>query len=145
MSNVKTPIDSFEVRDLEDNSTIQVHVESCTEVGNAGKPGIRDQELLKSAVMQAEQGLASGYLHAFPFEMAAAYGFHLAKNHPFIDGNKRVAWSVLRVFLFQNGYVIRRPNAEQAQAMVDVAAGRLEKSALARWIERNAVKVQEKS
>lgn len=41
MSNVKTPIDSFEVRDLEDNSTINVHVESCTEVGNAGKPGIQ--------------------------------------------------------------------------------------------------------
>lgn len=41
MSNVKTPIDSFEVRDLEDNSTIKVHVESCTEVGNAGKPGIQ--------------------------------------------------------------------------------------------------------
>jgi hypothetical protein len=41
MANVKTPVDSFEVRDLEDNSTISVHVEACTEVGNAGKPGVQ--------------------------------------------------------------------------------------------------------
>lgn len=41
MSNIKTPVDSFEVRDLEDNSVLSVHVESCTEVGNAGKPGLQ--------------------------------------------------------------------------------------------------------
>jgi hypothetical protein len=41
MGNVKTPLDSFEVRDLEDNSTLSVHVEACTEVGNAGKPGVQ--------------------------------------------------------------------------------------------------------
>lgn len=108
-----------------------------------GKTGIRDRDLLESAVRQAEQGLASGYVHAFPFEMAAAYGFHLAKNHPFVDGNKRVAWSAIRVFLFKNGYIIRLPNLEQSQVVVDVAAGQLDKSGLAGWIERNAEKVKE--
>jgi len=41
MTNIKTPVDSFEVRDLEDNSVLRLHVESCTEVGNAGKPGVQ--------------------------------------------------------------------------------------------------------
>jgi death-on-curing protein len=106
-----------------------------------GEPGIRDLELLQSAVAQASAGIASGYLHAFPFEMAAAYGFHLAKNHPFFDANKRVAWSAVRVFLSINGYVVRVENTLEVNVMLQVATGAMDKYALAKWLSEVATPI----
>src|SRR5436853_5525532 len=69
-----------------------------------GEAGVRDQGLLESALAQPAQSFSSQYLHQFPTEMAAAYGYHLARNHPFFDGNKRTAWLATQTFLDDNGF-----------------------------------------
>ncbi|MDQ7012628.1 MAG: Fic family protein [Planctomycetota bacterium] len=56
-----------------------------------GDPGLRDRGLLESALAQPRQAFGGEFAHTYPFGMAAAYAFHIAKNHPFIDGNKRAA------------------------------------------------------
>jgi death-on-curing protein len=101
-----------------------------------GQSGIRDRALLESALAQPLQGTASGYVHKFPFEMAAAYGYHLARNHPFIDGNKRIAWLALQVFLEKNGYRFAALSAECTATMLAVASGAMDKVGFAQWIER---------
>ncbi|HIF01144.1 MAG TPA: type II toxin-antitoxin system death-on-curing family toxin [Planctomycetes bacterium] len=67
-----------------------------------GTDGIRDVRLLQSAVSQPEATFGGSYLHAFPFEMAAAYLFHIVQNHPFLDGNKRTGAASAIVFLAMN-------------------------------------------
>jgi len=67
-----------------------------------GKPSLRDEKLLESA-LESEATFEGEYLHKSIYEMAAAYGFHLCKNHPFIDGNKRIALIALFTFLYVNG------------------------------------------
>lgn len=118
------------------DEVVLYHALSIEEFG--GSAGLRDLALLQSAVAQAEIGFEGKYLHRFPFEMAAAYGFHLARNHPFEDGNKRVAWTAVRAFLFRNGFILRINSAEAAGVIVAVAAGRMKKSDFAQWLEQHA-------
>ncbi len=101
---------------------------------HGGTPGIRDEGLLLSALAQAEASFGGEYLHRDTFEMAAAYGFHLAQNHPFLDGNKRVALAVLLTFLEVNGIEFRVDPEELYAVMMAVADGRLDKAGLAAWI-----------
>ncbi len=56
-----------------------------------GSPGVRDLGLAESALSMPQAGMDDQFFHAFPFEMAAAYAYHIAQNHPFVDGNKRTA------------------------------------------------------
>lgn len=79
-----------------------IHHRSLAAYG--GREGVREAGLVDSAVAQARAGFGGAFSHAFPFEMAAAYAFHIAMNHPFIDGNKRTAFGSMEVFLFENGY-----------------------------------------
>jgi death on curing protein len=67
-----------------------------------GSPGVRDLELLKSAIGMAEAGFGDQYLHSDLHEMAAAYLFHIIQNHPFTDGNKRVGAMAAFTFLKLN-------------------------------------------
>lgn len=83
-----------------------------------GREGLRDFNLLDSALSMARQGFGSDYAHDFPFGMAAAYGFHIAKNHPFTDGNKRTAFICMAVFLRKNGYALQIDDAEAAQRLM---------------------------
>ena len=69
-------------------------------------------------------------------EKAAALCFSLATNHPFVDGNKRVAHAAMEVFLILNGMEISSNIDEQEQAMLDLASGELERTALAEWLAR---------
>ncbi len=103
-----------------------------------GLSGIRDRAVLESAVGQPQTGIATGYLHKRPFEMAAAYAFHLALNHPFLDGNKRVAWAAMRVFLHQEGFHLRVPSNEAVDALVGLIEGQWTKAELAAWIEQRS-------
>jgi death-on-curing protein len=66
--------------------------------------GIRGASLLDAALAMPRQGFGGQFVHEFPFEMAAAYIFHLCANHPFVDGNKRIALSACIVFLRMNGW-----------------------------------------
>lgn len=75
---------------------LDFHQDSIENFGGAS--GLRDQGSLDSALAMPRQGFGGEYAHAFPFVMAAAYAFHIAKNHPFVDGNKRTALSARALF-----------------------------------------------
>ncbi|MGO9691404.1 MAG: type II toxin-antitoxin system death-on-curing family toxin, partial [Syntrophobacteraceae bacterium] len=92
---------------------------------------IRDINLLTSAIALPFASFSSAYLHGDIFEMAAAYAFHICQNHPFIDGNKRTALASALVFLDMNGEIISYDSDKLYKAMVNLAAGKLSKSAFA--------------
>ncbi len=80
---------------------IDIHADQIERYG--GSHGVRDMNLLSSAVATPSASFGGDYLHANIYEMAAAYAFHIAQNHPFIDGNKRAALASALVFLEMNG------------------------------------------
>ena len=97
----------------------------------AGRPGIRDQGLLESAVGMPQASFGGEFLHADLFTMAAAYAFHIAQNQAFVDGNKRAGLLSALVFLDMNGIVIGDPECRLYQAMIDIAEKTMDKSGLA--------------
>lgn len=100
---------------------------------HGGIPGLRDEGALESALARPLQLLAHETESDLP-ALAAAYGYGLASNHPFNDGNKRVAFVVMAVFLGLNGYDLDAPEAEVVTTMLDLAAGVLTESGLAVWV-----------
>lgn len=113
---------------------LEIHRDQVTRYG--GSQGIRDLELLKSALGMPSTTFDGKFLHMDIYEMAAAYLFHLVKNHPFIDGNKRVGVVAALVFLALNGYEFDAPEDELAETAVAVAMGKLDKANLAVFIRR---------
>lgn len=105
---------------------------------HGGLPGIRDQALLDSALARPQQK-ATYENEATIFELAAAYSYGLARNHPFVDGNKRIALTVTAVFLELNGYTLDAPEAEAVIVYQKLAAGEIEESALAEWLRDSSV------
>lgn len=79
------------------------------------------------------------YLHPTIHEQAAAYLFHLIKNHPFVDGNKRVAYATMRIFLEVNGYRLDLSQDENYELVMAVAEGRLSKEEVAANLVKAAV------
>lgn len=73
------------------------------------------------------------------FDLAAAYGYGLAKNHPFIDGNKRVAFAVMATFLEVNGYSLDVPEMDVVVMMERLATDEENQDSLAKWLEENSV------
>ena len=103
-----------------------VHADQIRRYG--GSPGLRDLNLLRSAVAMPETTFDGEYLHPSVFEMAAAYLFHLARNHPFVDGNKRTALMCALVFLGLNGERLRADSGELYSLVDGVAAGDVDKA-----------------
>lgn len=108
---------------------IQIHREELAEFG--GLEGIRDRGGLESAVAQPPIRFGRRFAHKDEFEMAAAYAFHICRNHPFVDGNKRTALSSCLTFLQLNGIVIEDLECDLYDAMMRIAQGRMEKGELA--------------
>ncbi len=106
-----------------------VHQEQLAEHG--GGAGVRDRGLLLSALARPENLAAYGEPDAAA--LAAAYAFGVAKNHPFIDGNKRTAWVLARLFLSKNGVAMRCKDVEAVVVMLRLAAGELSEDELADW------------
>ena len=105
----------------------------------AGASGLRDLERLRSAIAMPETTFDDEYLHPSAFEMAAAYLFHLARNHPFVDGNKRTALMCALVFLGLNGQRLRA-DPDDLYALVDgVAAGAVDKAEVSVFLRRHCV------
>jgi death-on-curing protein len=96
-----------------------------------GARGIRDIGLLPSELDRPQNKAA--YEDPDAFELAAAYLYGLARNHPFVDGNKRTAIVVAAVFLMKHGYRITSDNGMLYQFVVDVAAGAVSEDSAARW------------
>ena len=104
---------------------------------SGGASGIRDLGALESALGQPRASFGGTDLHTSLHAKAAALGFSLALNHPFLDGNKRVAHAAMEAFLMLNGSEIAATVDEQERLMLDVAAGRLTREQLANWLEQH--------
>jgi death-on-curing protein len=86
-----------------------------------GAYGVRDMELLSSALAMLSVSFEGKYLHKDLYEQAAAYVFHICQNHPFVDGNKRTALATALVFLALNGIGLEDPKEELYKLMMDVS------------------------
>lgn len=100
-----------------------------------GPPGIRDPGALASAMMRPVNRWQ--YEHADLPELAAAYAFGLARNHPLVDGNKRVAFLAIMLFLRKNGVRFSPDPAAATAIMLALAAGTVNEVGLTRWIKDN--------
>ena len=105
---------------------------------HGGSPGLRDRGLLESALERPRNRFhyqPDSDLHS----LAAAYGFGVAKNHPFLDGNKRVAFQAMYVFLGLNGLRIDASEPDVVSLMLAVASGEMEETDVASWLRENTV------
>lgn len=118
---------------IEDTVVRAVHQEQLAEHG--GATGLRDESLLQSALARPRNLAAYGQPDAAA--LAAAYGFGLARNHAFVDGNKRTAFVAIELFLALNGFTLDASDAESVVTMLSLAAGTLDEGALADWIRRH--------
>lgn len=107
-----------------------------------GSHGIRDENLLDSALAQPKSTFEGKDLHKSIYEMAAAYGYHLCQNHPFIDGNKRIALTAMYTFLYVNGYQIRLDERQAYLLIMSIADGSLSKQELVDYLKKNSAKVK---
>jgi death-on-curing protein len=112
-------------------SVVLLHAESVAEHG--GREGLRDGGLLQSALARA-RNLYSYEAVTEVQRLAAAYGFGIARNHPFLDGNKRTAFLAIGLFLLKNGYVLETDDTEATQTMLALASGALSEAELVEWI-----------
>jgi death on curing protein len=123
-----------EPRWLTSLSAVLLQLESLAEYG--GSEGLRDESLLESALARAR--------NLYNYEgvtdlarLAGAYAFGIARNHPFVDGNKRAAFMSIGLFLERNGHHLRAGKAAAARLMFGVASGDVEEEELASWIREN--------
>jgi len=113
-----------------------LHDESLAVHG--GSSGLRDEGLLESALARPLNLAANGNPEVW--ELAAAYGVGLAKGHAFVDGNDRVAFLAVGMFLTLNGYRLTAPQVDATLTMLAVAAGQMDGAALARWLRQHGQK-----
>jgi death-on-curing protein len=102
-----------------------------------GRPGIRDLNLLESALATPSATFGDRLLHATLPEMAGAYLFHIVRNHPFIDGNKRTGLVAMLTFLGLNRRVLRVEPDDLGDLVIGVAEGRLSKAEVAVFVQRH--------
>ncbi len=114
------------VRFLSLADVLEIHQDQIARYG--GAPGTRDLHLLESALGVPAATFGGNYIHGHVFEMAAAYLFHLVRNHPFIDGNKRVGAMAAYTFLALNGYELDAPPMVLAGFVSALARGEQSKS-----------------
>jgi death-on-curing protein len=112
-----------------------IHDRQLAEHG--GGQGVRDRGAIESA-MARPQNLAV-YGEPDAAALAAAYAFGLARNHGFVDGNKRTAWVIARLFLADNGVRLSYDKAEAVRTVEGLAAGRVDEEALAAWFRSRTV------
>ena len=104
---------------------------------SGGASGIRDLGSLESALAQPRASFDGVDLHTSLPAKAAALGYSLALNHPFLDGNKRVAHAAMEAFLMLNGFEIDAAVDDQERLMLDLAAGHLTRDQLTDWLEKH--------
>ncbi len=114
---------------------LSFHAELLARFG--GLAGMRDEGLLDSALARAQNHYAYG-CHDI-FKLAAAYAEGIAKNHPFLDGNKRSALMAAALFLETNGYVFQAPEEEAVLQTLALAASEIDADEFAGWLERSSV------
>jgi death-on-curing protein len=121
---------------IPDDLILVIHADLLQRYG--GRAGLRDRGLLESALAQPRITVGGKFAHKTLFEKAAAYGFHLCRNHPFVDGNKRVAFVLMDLFLQKNGWEIVTDEEEAYSMMIALASGRLTKAELTSWVKEHS-------
>ncbi len=114
-----------------DSVVLAIHEAQLAEHG--GMVGVRDEGLLASALARPRNVQAYGE-NPDAASLAAAYGFGLSRNHPFLDGNKRTAFVVMELFLDLNGWTLDADDAVCTSMMLTLAAGKLSEEMLAKWL-----------
>ena len=112
---------------------LAIHDEQLAEHG--GRPGIRDLGLLESALARPVNRAA--YPAATAFDVAAAYAFGIIRDHPFVDGNKRVAFLAAALFLLEQGWEVAATDEAIVTEMLSLAKGGVDEGAFASWLNQN--------
>jgi death on curing protein len=102
-----------------------------------GAPGIRDLGALESAIAQPKVTFEGADLYPSLVEKAAALCLSLVRNHPFVDGNKRVGHAAMETFLVLNASEIEASVDDQERVMIDLASGRLDQDAFLKWLRQH--------
>jgi death-on-curing protein len=116
---------------------LSLHEDQIRRYGGSG--GIRDLGLLQSALGTVTATFGGSFLHETLFEMAAAYLFHVSRNHPFIDGNKRTGIAAALTFLEMNGIEIESDEDDLYDLVMGVAAGKVTKAEVAVFFQQHAL------
>jgi death on curing protein len=119
---------------------IEIHNDQIKRYG--GLLGIRDIELLKSAIAMPAACFDRDYLHKDIYEMASAYMFHIVRNHPFIDGNKRTGAVASVIFLIMNGLDLFAEEVAFEKMVLSVAEGKSDKAKIALFFRNNTNKTE---
>lgn len=127
--------------------TIQDIYELHTQLENTFilSPGIRDKNLLASAVNTPFQTFMGNDLYPSIYDKAAQLCYGIANNHPFTDGNKRTALHSMYVYLIINGYDIIATQQDVENLIINVAAGRMPTTELSKWLQNNTVEIEQLS
>ncbi|MBP1624204.1 MAG: Death-on-curing family protein [Acidobacteria bacterium] len=125
----------MEIEFLTLEDVLALHDELIQRYG--GTPGLRDAGLLEAALAMPQAGFGSQYFHEFPPEMAAAYLFHLVRNHAFIDGNKRVALACAILFLKINRVSYSITEEEAVELTLEAASGNVDKGAVTAFFRKH--------
>ncbi len=112
---------------------LELHDDQISSFG--GTPGVRDEGLLESALAQPQATFGGEYLHPTITTQAAAYLYHIAMNHPFIDGNKRSAFAVMDTFLRLNGFYLNLTDDRVYDLVMQVVQGMITKEELSTELE----------
>ena len=123
------------MRVLTKRQILMLHASLIAESG--GCDGIRDEGLLDSAINSPLQSFAGEDLYPTVLEKAAHLGFGLIRNHPFIDGNKRIGTHAMLVFLAVNGITLSYEDNDLIRIILSVAAGELDDTGLLNWLQRH--------
>ncbi len=115
---------------------IEIHHDQIKRYG--GRPGILDVGILKSTVAMPSSTFDGKYLHTSIYEIAAAYLFYIVRDHPFVDGNKRVGAVASIIFLMLNGVDFQADEDDLEETVLGTAEGKIDKAAIARFFEKNS-------
>ena len=119
------------------NEVLELHRRIIENTG--GSDGLRDLGALQSSIAQPRMAFGSAELYPTLTDKTAALGFSLVRNHPFVDGNKRVGHAAMETFLVLNGFEFEASVDDAEAAMLALASGRLSREELASWIKGHVV------
>ncbi len=115
---------------------LRIHIDQIERYG--GSHGVRDAGLLASALAVPRAGYAGELLHTTVHEQASAYLYHLVRNHPFVDGNKRTGTAAALIFLYLNGFEVLASNEAVVELTLGVAEGQTPKSDIAVFLRKHS-------
>jgi death-on-curing protein len=121
------------------NEVLALHDRLLAQSG--GSPGIRDLGALESALAQPRQTFAGEELYPTVVTKAAAMGFSIIQNHPFVDGNKRAGHAAMEVFLILNGFEIQASLDKQEATILQVASSQMSRQTFSVWLEKVVIKI----